>query len=60
MFYGLFLEAILRVSSHVLVAVPNILFLYLSDRFLANDQSPYPLTYCLVLRSVEESAICMQ
>ena len=53
MFYELFLEAILRVSSHVLVAVPNILFLYLSDRFLANDQSPYPLTYCLVLRSVE-------
>ena len=48
-----FLEAVFRASSPVLAAVSNNCFPYLLDRFLANHKNPYPLTYFLVLGSIE-------
>ena len=52
-----FLEAVFRASSPVLVAVSNNCFQYLSERFLANDKNPYPLTYFLLLGSIEKNVI---
>ena len=40
-----FLETVFRVSS----LVSNSCFLYLLEKFLANDKNPCPLTYFLVL-----------
>ena len=48
-----FLEAVFAKSSSVFVAMSNIFFLYLSDRFLANDENQCPLTCFLVLDSIE-------
>ena len=48
-----FLVAIYRASTRVFVAVPNNRFPYFIDRFLASDKNPYPLTYFLVLGSIE-------
>ena len=48
-----FLEAVFRAYIPALVAVSNNYFPYLSDIFLANYKIPYPLTYFLVLASIE-------
>ena len=37
--------------------ISNNCFLYLLEKFLANDRTPYPLTYFLVLGSIEHRAI---
>ena len=42
-----FLETVFRASS----PVSNNCFLYLLEKFLANDKNPYPLTYFVVLQS---------
>ena len=52
-FMDYFLTAVFRVSSPALIAVSNICFPYLLDRFLANDQIPCFLTYFLVFGSVK-------
>ena len=44
-----FLKEVFKESS----LVSNDCFLYLLNRFLANDINPYPLTYCLVFGSIE-------
>ena len=35
-----------------LIPVANNCFLYLLEKFLANDKNPYPLTYFLVLGAI--------
>ena len=47
-----FSAAVFAASIPVFAAVFNF-FLYLSDRYLANDKNPYHLTYFLVLGSIE-------
>ena len=44
-----FLEAVFKEYS----PLPNNCFLYLSDKFLANDRNVYLLTYFLRLSSIE-------
>ena len=51
--WNTFLEAVFRAYIPVLVAVSNNYFPYLSDIFLADYKIPYPLTYFLVLASIE-------
>lgn len=48
-----FLKPVSATSSPVFVAVSNNLLPYLLDRFLENDKNQYPLTYSLILGSVE-------
>ena len=48
-----FLEAIFKASS----PVSNNCFLYLFEKFLANNKNPYRLTYFLVLCSIEYCVI---
>ena len=48
-----FLEAVFKESG----PVSNNWFLCLLDKFLANDKSPYPLVYFLVLGSIEYCVI---
>ena len=48
-----FMEAVFRASS----LVSNNCFLHLLEKFIANDKSPYPLTYFLVLGSIEYRVI---
>ena len=48
-----FLEAVFAASIFVLLVVFNNFFVYLLDRFLANDKNPYPLTYALVVGCIE-------
>ena len=44
-----FFEAVFKESSPVF----NDCFLYLLDKFIANDKTSYPLTYFLFLGSIE-------
>ena len=39
------------------ILVSNNYFLYLSEKFVANDKSPYPSTYFLLLGSIEYRVI---
>ena len=52
-FWTTFLEVVFAASNYVFVAVSNNYFPYLLDRFFENDKNPYPLTYFLVLGSIE-------
>ena len=47
-----YLVAVFRTSSPVFVAVSNSCFLYLFDRFFANEKNPCPLMYFFVLGSI--------
>ena len=51
--WATFLEAVFRAPSPVFVAVSINCFAYLLDGFLVNYQNTYPLTYFLVLGSIE-------
>ena len=51
-FWDLFIKhlVLFKASNHV--AVSSNCFAYLLDRFLANDKTPYPWTYCFALWNI--------
>ena len=51
--FASFFVTVFRASSLVLAASSNNYIPYLLERFLLNGKNPYPLTYFLVLGSIE-------
>ena len=47
------MEVVFRASSPVLAALSNNCFPYERDRFFVNSKNSYPMTYVIVLGSIE-------